>query len=57
MVYALIYDTDFGLEVRTDIHGTVSLEKYTDNRILNIYGKLCKHIYKVYADSTCICLK
>ena len=29
MVYAIISETDFGLEIRKDIKGTVSLEKYS----------------------------
>lgn len=56
MVYAIISETDFGLEVRKDIKGTVSLEKYTDSRIMAIYGK-AKAIYKVYADSSCVQIK
>lgn len=56
MVYAIITETDFGMEIRTDIKGTVSLEKYTDSRIIAIYGK-AKAIYKVYADSSCVQIK
>lgn len=53
MAYVIITETNFGLEVREDIKGTVSLEKFTDSRILAIYKAKAKHIYKVYPDSRC----
>lgn len=57
MTYVIIMTTDWGLEYRHDIKGTPSLEKYTDNRIIAIYGNKAKHVYKVYNDSRCVILK
>lgn len=51
-VYAIITETSWGLEVREDIKGNDSLAKFSDARILAIYRN-AKHIYKVYADSSC----
>lgn len=56
MAYVIISETETGMEVRTDIKGTPSLEKFTDSRILSIYRK-AKRIYKVYGDNTAIILK
>ena len=56
MAYVVITETDFGMEIRTDIKGTPSLEKYTDSRIMKIYAK-AKRIYKLYENSRCIVLK
>lgn len=72
MTYAIILITDFGTEIRLDIRGTVALEKYTNERIMNIYeiGKevtfmvgnmevkaTVKQIIKVYPNSRCEELK
>lgn len=54
MVYAIITETDWGMEIRTDIKGVPSLEKYTDSRIIAIYKGKAKQIYKVYSDSRCV---
>ena len=68
MVYAIILVTDFGLEIRVDIPGVTSLEKYTNDRISNMYPKgkkvpitvgdisvmaTVKYVYKVYPHSRC----
>lgn len=55
MTYALISIRENNIRYRKDVLGTVALEKYTDNRIVNIYkGKQVDLIYKVYNDSRCI---
>ena len=58
MAYVIIMENPRHIdgEERIDIKGTVSLEKYTDSRILRIYRK-AKRIYKLYADSRCVILK
>ena len=56
MAYVIISETEWGMEVRQDIKGTPSLEKYTDSRILSIYRK-AKRIYKLYSNNTVIILK
>jgi hypothetical protein len=57
MAYAIIRETEWGYEYRTDIKGTRELEKYTDKRIMAIYGAKAKAIYKVYSNGTCIIMK
>ena len=57
MIYAIISVTEWGYEYRTDIRGTRELEKYTDGRIMAIYGAKAKRIYKVYPDSSCVIMK
>ena len=56
-VYAIIRETEWGLEIREDIKGNDSLAKFTDARILALYKgnqkMRTKHIYKVYPDSSC----
>ena len=54
MIYVIISETSWGHEVRKDIKGTISLEKFTDSRIVAIYGKKAKAIYKLYTDSSCV---
>lgn len=71
MIYAIIFETDTKMEMRIDIPGTVELEKFTNDRIFNIYpvGKTMpitigeitimatvKYVYKVYANSRCTVL-
>ena len=56
MAYVIISETETGMEVRHDIKGTPSLEKFTDPRILRIYRK-AKRIYKLYGNNTVIILK
>lgn len=56
MVYAIIYEDECGVEKRKDVLGTPSLEKFTDDRIVGIYGTMAKHIYKVYPDSRAVIL-
>lgn len=56
MVYVVIIETDIDIEQRIDIKGTSSLEKFTDDRIKEIY-KNALYIYKVYDNSRCIILK
>lgn len=56
MTYVIISETDFGTEIRTDIKGTVSLEKFTDSRIMRIFRK-AKRIYKLYGDNTVVVLR
>lgn len=69
MSYAILLEIiDTKTEIRIDIPGTVALEKFTDNRIYNIYRKgnvipvkigeltinaKVKQIIKVYAGSRC----
>ena len=48
--------TDYGAEIRKDIQGSVSLEKFTDPRILRIY-KNADRIYKLYPGSRAVALK
>ena len=57
MTYAIIMETDCGLEIRKDIPGTKELEKFTDSRILALYGDVAEFIYKVYQDYTAVVLK
>lgn len=54
MTYVIITETSWGHEVRKDIKGTISLEKFTDSRIVAIFGKKAKAIYKLYTDSSCV---
>lgn len=56
MTYVIIMETEWGLEYRHDVKGAISLEKYTDPRILRLYKKRAKHIYKVYPNSGCVIL-
>ena len=56
MSYVIINETEWGHEVREDIKGSPSLEKFTDSRILKIYAK-AKRIYKLYSGNTVIILK
>lgn len=58
MIYAIIYPPEYkgGFEVRKDVAGVPSLEKFTDERILRIHKKAIR-IYKVYPDHHCIPLK
>ena len=69
MSYAILLEIiDTKTEIRIDIRGTKELEKFTDNRIINIYeiGKIIpitvgnvtikakvKQIIKVYPNSRC----
>lgn len=54
MNYVIIMETEWGLEYAKTVKGSVSLEKFTDSRIVAIYKAISKHIYKVYADSSCV---
>jgi hypothetical protein len=56
MSYVIIMKTDYGAEIRKDIQGSVSLEKFTDPRILRIY-KNADRIYKLYPGSRAVALK
>ena len=56
MTYVIITKTDWGMELRHDIPGTKSLEKFTDSRIMNIY-KDAIAIMKLYAGSLVTFLK
>ena len=56
MAYVIIRETETGMEIRTDIKGTPSLEKFTDSRILSIHAD-ATYIFKVYEDNTAIILK
>ena len=53
-IYAIIRDTDWGHEIREDRKGDDINAKFSDSRILR-YGKQkkAKHIFKIYADSSC----
>lgn len=56
MAYVIITETEWGHEMREDIKGVPSLEKFTDARILRIYAK-AKRIYKIYDNHKCKVLK
>ena len=56
MTYVIIEKTDWGLELRHDVPGIKSLEKFTDSRILRIF-KNAVAIYKLYENSRVIPLK
>ena len=53
MTYAIITETE-GIEERIDIRGQKELERFTDPRILAIYGAKAILIYKVYRDNAVI---
>lgn len=52
--YPVEWDSEMERVVIVD--GTISLEIFTDSRIIRIHAK-ANEIYKVYKDSTCICIK
>ena len=56
MAYVIIIPNSHHIdgEERIDVKGTVLLERYTDSRIVAIYGKKAKAIYKLYTDSSCV---
>lgn len=58
MSYMIIVDNPDHIDGEEIIYvkGTEALEKYTDSRILNIYG-YAKGIYKLYKNSLCKVLK
>lgn len=56
MSYVIIAETSWGMEYRTDIRGSRSLEKFTDSRILRLYAT-AKIIYKLYENSKVEVLK
>ena len=57
MSYVIKYENPDRIdgEEIVEVKGTASLEKFTDERIMNIHYK-AKAIYKVYDDSTAIVL-
>lgn len=56
MRYAIVTETE-GIEEVRYIKGTRELERFTDSRILAIYGAKAILIYKLYQDYSALILK